>query len=130
MKTKGLAVVVFLVLFLQPLLVAAQSDKEVLESLIARTNKRRDTPEKINVFKGILANHYYLSVSIVEEILKELTPGDSLAAVSISSLSKGDAKEVAKMKKAGDDWQAIADKSGVPLKEAIKDIRKFQRASG
>lgn len=130
MKRKGLIVILLLVLFSQPVLIDAQSDKEGLESLIQRTNKRRDTPEKVEVFKGTMASHYYISASALDEILKEIPPGEALAAVSISSLSKKDAKEIAKMKKAGEDWPQIAEKNGVTLKDVIRDIRKFQRASG
>lgn len=130
MKRKGLIVILLLVLFSQPALVAAQSDKEGLENLIARTNKKRDTADKIEVFKGIMVGHYYISASVLDEILKEIPPGEALAAVSMSSLSKKDAKEIAKMKKAGEDWFGIAEKSGIALKDVIRDIRKFQRASG
>ncbi len=131
LKGSGLIVIFLLTLFLlQPVLVDAQFDKEGLESLITRTNKRRDTAEKVAVFKGIMANHYYISASVVDEILKDLPPGEALAAVSISSLSKKDAQEIAKMKKAGEDWPQIAEKNGITLKDVIRDIRKFQRTSG
>lgn len=130
MKRKGLLIIFLLVLFSQPVFVAAQSDKERLESLIMRTNKKRDTAEKVAVLKGVMASHYYISASLLDEILKEISPGETLAVVSISSLSKKDAKEIAKMRKAGEDWPQIAEKSGIALKDVIRDIRKFQRVSG
>ncbi len=86
LKGSGLIVIFLLTLFLlQPVLVDAQFDKEGLESLITRTNKRRDTAEKVAVFKGIMANHYYISASVVDEILKDLPPGEALAAVVVEN---------------------------------------------
>lgn len=130
MMGKGLMITFLVFLLFQPNFADAQSEKEDLERLIKRVDKRRDTPDKVEVFKGLVAGYYYTSHSILNEILKDLTPGETLTVVSISTLSKRDPKEIAQMKKEGMEWSQIAEKVGITLKDVIKDIRTYIKIAG
>ena len=106
------------------------SEKEDLERLIERTNRKRSTPEKISEFVGKVKDYYYIGNPVVEGLLKEFKPGEVLTIIAISDLSKKDMNDIAKMRKAGKGWQEITGKSGISMRLLIKDIKMFQRASG
>ena len=106
------------------------SEKEDLERLIERTNRKRSTPEKVSEFVSKLMDYYYIGTPVVEGLLKEFKPGEVLTIIAISDLSKKDMNDIAKMRKAGKGWQEITGKSGISMRLLIKDIKMFQRASG
>jgi len=106
------------------------TEKEDLERLIERTNRKRSTPEKVSEFVGKVKDYYYIGNPVVEGLLKEFKPGEVLTIIAISDLSKKDMNDIAKMRKEGRKWQEIIDKSGITMGVLIKDIKMFQRASG
>jgi hypothetical protein len=128
-KFSAVVSISFMVALILPVFVSA-SEKEDLERLIERTNRKRSTPEKVSEFVSKLKDYYYIGDPVVEGLLKEFKPGEVLTIIAISDLSKKDMNDIAKMRKEGRQWPEITNKSGITMGVLIKDIKMFQRASG
>ncbi|MBI4846961.1 MAG: hypothetical protein HY808_00080 [Nitrospirae bacterium] len=133
---KWIAVLLITVSFLFPLIsIAAAAEKgteEELKERIAITNKKRVTPKEIKRFTDQVKAYFFETVpdDVIESAMKELTPGEALAAIVITNLSKKPGKDIIKMKKDGKSWTEIVNASGLKMKDVVKEVKEFQKTSG
>ncbi|MBI4827109.1 MAG: hypothetical protein HY807_11940 [Nitrospirae bacterium] len=115
--------------------VAAAAEKgteDELKERIAITNKKRVTPKEIKRFGDQVKAYFFEAVpnEVIELAIKELTPGDALAAIVIINLSKKPGKDIIKMKKDGKNWTDITNTAGLKMKDVVKEVKEFQKTSG
>lgn len=136
MIKKCLTVILVLSLFLPATasitLSAEKGTEEELKERIEITNKKRVTPKEIRRFGDQVKAYFFEAVpnDIIESALKELTPGDALAAIVIINLSKKPGKDIIKMKKDGKSWTDIVNAVGLKMKDVVKEVKEFQKTSG
>lgn len=136
MIKKCLTVILVLSLFLPATAsIAVSAEKgteEELKERIEITNKKRVTPKEIKRFGDQVKAYFFEAVpnDVIESALKELTPGDALAAIVIINLSKKPGKDVIKMKKDGKSWTDITNAAGLKMKDVVKEVKEFQKTSG
>lgn len=136
MIKKCLTVILVLSLFLPATasitLSAEKGTEEELKERIEITNKKRVTPKELKRFADQVKAYFFEAVpnDAIESALKELTPGDALAAIVIINLSKKPGKDVIKMKKDGKSWTDITNAVGLKMKDVVKEVKEFQKTSG
>ncbi|MBI5057541.1 MAG: hypothetical protein HZB61_13085 [Nitrospirae bacterium] len=140
MKTKTIKKLLILILsfsFILPVMVsivsaAEKGTEEELKERIAITNKKRVTPKEIKRFTDQVKAYFFETVpdDVIESAMKELTPGEALAAIVITNLSKKPGKDIMKMKKDGKSWTDIVNTSGLKMKDVVKEVKEFQKTSG
>jgi hypothetical protein len=136
MTKKYLVLIIVFSLFLPSVFsIAAAAEKggeDELKERIAITNKKRVTPKEIKRFGDQVKAYFFEAVpnDIIESALKELTPGDALAAIVIINISKKPSKDIIKMKKDGKSWTDITNTAGLKMKDVVKEVKEFQKTSG
>ena len=132
MRRKQVLALVVLLTFLMPFVSFAGklSEADKLDKIIKKINERQSKNLK-NFEKK--ARAYFFEAQkpeTIETSIKEFTPGEAVAVIVISNLSKKPYKEVASMKKAGKGWPEIAEKSGAKLKAVVKEEKDFRLGIG
>ena len=136
MTKKYLVLIIVFSLFLPSVFsivsAAEKGSEDELKERIAITNKKRVTPKEIKRFGDQVKAYFFEAVpnDIIESALKELTPGDALAAIVIINLSKKPGKDIIKMKKDGKSWTDITNTAGLKMKDVVKEVKEFQKTSG
>ncbi|MEW6715417.1 MAG: hypothetical protein AB1306_10055 [Nitrospirota bacterium] len=136
MTKKYLVLIIVFSLFLPSVFsicaAAEKGTEEELKERIEITNKKRVTPKEIKRFEDQVKAYFFEAVpnDIIESALKELTPGDALAAIVIINLSKKPGKDIIKMKKDGKSWTDIVNAVGLKMKDVVKEVKEFQKTSG
>jgi len=133
---KILTLILVFSLFLPPI-VSTVAGKEKggekeLKERIEITNKKRVTPKEVQRFEEKLKSYFFeiVDFSVIENAMKELTPGEALVVVVIVKLSKKPVKEIIKMAKGGKSWEEIVKTMGVNMKDVVKEVKEFQKMSG
>src|SRR4030065_1370667 len=127
MTKKYLVLLIFFSLFLLSVFsivsAAEKGSEDELKERIAITNKKRVTPKEIKRFGDQVKAYFFEAVpnDIIESALKDLTPGDALAAIVIINLSKKPGKDIIKMKKDGKSWTDITNTAGLKMKDVVKE---------
>ncbi|MBI5408012.1 MAG: hypothetical protein HZA14_01445 [Nitrospirae bacterium] len=111
---------------------AQKGTEEELKERIEITNKKRVTPKEIKRFEEKLKAYFFEAVpdDVIESAMKELTPGEALAAIVITNLSKKPGRDIIKMKKDGKSWTDIVNAVGLKMKDVVKEVKEFQKTSG
>jgi hypothetical protein len=136
MTKKYLVLIIVFSLFLPSVfsIVAAaeKGSEDELKERIAITNKKRVTPKEIKRFGDQVKAYFFEAMpnDVIESALKELTPGDALAAIVIINLSRKPGKDIIKMKKDGKSWTDITNTAGLKMKDVVKEVKEFQKTSG
>ncbi|MBI5641581.1 MAG: hypothetical protein HZA17_14270 [Nitrospirae bacterium] len=118
--------------FLFPLTASAArlSEPEELDRLIGKINERQS--KNLKTFEK-KAKAYFFDTQkpeVIESLMKEFQPGEVIAMVVISNLSRKPAKDIVAMRKSGTKWPEIAEKTGVKLKPVIKEVKDFRSGIG
>ncbi|MBI4698258.1 MAG: hypothetical protein HY758_04950 [Nitrospirae bacterium] len=94
--------------------------------------QKRVTAKEIKRFGDQVKAYFFEAVpnDIIESALKDLTPGDALAAIVIINLSKKPGKDIITMKKDGKSWTDIVNSVGLKMKDVVKEVKEFQKTSG
>ncbi len=126
---KVLALAMTIVILL-PALSFANSELEDLERLIRIVNEAQSTPEKVTKFEERLIDYFGYAVSeeSIKGAVKAYKPGEALVVVVLMKNSGKTEAEITELKKAGMDWDKIAERLNVPLKKVIRDIKGFRAA--
>jgi len=66
----------------------------------------------------------------VSAVIGQLAPGDAVAVLVLAKLSKRPVMGILAMNKAGKGWPAIAQDTGVKLKDLVKDVKDFRLGIG
>jgi hypothetical protein len=133
---KFLTLMLMFSLFLPPIACTGtgkeKGGEEELKERIEITNKKRVTPKEIQRFEERLKSYFFeiVDFAVIENALKELSPGEALTVIVIVSLSKKSDKEIIKMKKEGKSWTEICNAVGVKMKDVVKEVKEFQKMSG
>jgi len=136
MTKKYLVLIIVFSLFLPSVFsivsAAEKGGEDELKERIAITNKKRVTPKEIKRFTDQVKAYFFEAVpdDVIESALKELTPGEALAAIVITNLSKKPGKDIIKMKKDGKNWTDITNAVGLKMKDVVKEVKEFQKTSG
>lgn len=126
---KVLALAMTIVILL-PALSFANSELGDLERLIRIVNEAQSTPEKVAKFEERLVDYFGYAVSeeSIKGAVKTYKPGEALVVVLLMKNSGKTEAEITELKKAGMDWDKIAERLNVPLKKVIRDIKGFRAA--
>ncbi|HAK88952.1 MAG TPA: hypothetical protein DHV16_02450 [Nitrospiraceae bacterium] len=128
-KVLALAVLFF---FLVPVVsfAARLSETEELDKTIKKLNERQS--KNLKNFEKKTKAYFFESQKpeVIEGLIKEFQPGDAVAVIVFSNLSKKSVKEIAGMKKSGMQWQAMAAKLNVKLKIVVKEVKDFRLGIG
>lgn len=114
----------------QPSFAARESEPEKLEQLIQKINERQS--KNVKNFKKKVEAYFFETQSpeVIEGLTKEFPPGEVVAVIVLSNLSKRPVKEIVKMRKSQIAWRDIAGQSGTKLKNMIKEVKDFRLAVG
>lgn len=124
-------VVLLIFMFLLPgASFARLSEPERLEKLVKMINKNQS--KNLKTFEK-KAKDYFFGVQkpdVIETLIKEFPPGDTVAIIIMSNLSKKSYRDIANMRKSGKGWQDMANQLGVELKNVIKEVISFRSGIG
>jgi len=127
LSISGILIVLVLLL---PVFSFADANLEELDSLIKDVNKTQSTPEKLRVFEDNLAGYFYeVDLSVIQGLLKEFSPGDTLALLTFVKISGKGIKDITSARKDGMNWDKVAEKFSAGLDKVVKRIKAFRRAS-
>ncbi|MCL4490482.1 MAG: hypothetical protein M1510_01050 [Nitrospirae bacterium] len=130
--TGKVLIISFVFTFLFPLASFAGrlSEPEELDRTISKINERQS--KNLKVFEKKTKAYFFESQKpeAIESLLKEFRPGEAITVLVLSNLSRKPYKEIAAMKKSGKGWQDIAEKSGVKLKNVVKEVKDFRLGIG
>jgi hypothetical protein len=131
-RAKKVLVILLVSTFFLPLTSFAErgSEPEKLEQLIKKINERQS--KNIKNFKKKAEAYFFETQSpeVIEGLIKEFPPGEVVAIIVVSNLSKWPVKEIVKMRKTQMSWRDIAGQTGVKLKNMIKEVKDFRLAIG
>ncbi|MEW6409556.1 MAG: hypothetical protein AB1488_05525 [Nitrospirota bacterium] len=131
-RVKKVLVILLVSTFFLPLTscVERQSDPEKLEQLIKKINERQSN--NIKRFEKKVEAYFFETQSpgVIKSLIKEFPPGEVVAILVLSNLSKWQVKEIAKMRKTQMSWRDIAGQIGAKLKNVIKEVKDFRLAIG
>ena len=122
--------VLVVLLLLLPAFSFADDNLEELDSLIKDVNKTQSAPEKLRVFEDKLADYFYeVDLTVIQGLLKEFTPGDTLALLAFVKISGKGIKDITSARKDGMNWDKMSEKFNAGLDKVVKRIKAFRRAS-
>ena len=106
------------------------SEPEQLDTVIKKINERQS--KNLKNFEKKTKAYFFESQKpeVIEGLIKEFQPGDAVAVIVFSNLSKKPVKEIVSMKKSGMQWQAMAAKLNVKLKIIVKEVKDFRLGIG
>ncbi len=113
-----------------PVLVSADSEMDELKKLMKDVTEKRSAPEQLRDFEEKLIDNYGHAVppDTIKRLVKEFTPGEALAITVFMRVAEKTDDEIINMRKAGMEFDRIAEKLNVSLKEVInKRIKAFRR---
>ncbi|MEW6739701.1 MAG: hypothetical protein ACOYU2_01590 [Nitrospirota bacterium] len=131
-RVRKVLVLLLIFTFLFPLTSFAGrlSETERLEKLINMINKNQS--KNLKTFEK-KAKDYFSGVQkpdVIETLIKEFPPGDTVTIIIMSNLSKKPYRDIANMRKSGKRWEDIASQLGIKLKDVIKDVISFRSGIG
>ncbi len=106
------------------------SEPEELDKVIKKINERQS--KNLKNFEKKTKAYFFESQKpeAIEGLIKEFQPGDAIAVIIFSNLSKKSIKEIVSMKKSGMSWQAMAAKLNINFKKAVKEAKDFRLGIG
>lgn len=119
------------IVFLVPAVASAGrlSEPEELDKLIKKISERQSKNKQFD--KKTKAYFFETQTpEVIDGLIKEFAPGDTITIIVFSNLSKKPVKEVAAMKKAGTGWPEMAAKLKINLKAAVKEVKDFRLGIG
>jgi hypothetical protein len=132
MAFKKVLVIFLVFIFSFPLSSSAarRTEPEELERLINKINERQS--KNLKNFEKKAKAYFFESQKpeAIEFLIKGFPPGDAVAAIVISNLSKKSYKDITAMRKSGKGWPDIASQLGVRLKDVVKEVKDFRSGIG
>lgn len=129
---KKVLVILMIFTFLLPMtsFAARRTEPEELERLINKINERQS--KNLKQFEKKSKAYFFETQKpeTIEALVKEFLPGEAVAVIVLSNLSKKTTKDITAMRRSGKSWQEIAEKTGVKLKNVIKEVKDFRLGIG
>lgn len=129
---KIILVMFFAGIFLLPAASSAarRTEPEELERLINKISERQS--KNLKVFEKKAKAYFFETQKpeTIEILIKEFPPGEAIAIIVLSNLSKKSHKDIVAMRKSAKDWQGIAGLLGVKLKDLVKEVKDFRLGIG
>lgn len=131
-RVKKVPVILLVFTFLIPLtsFAAGQSEPEKLDQLIKKINEKQS--KNIKNFEKKVEAYFFdtHTPEVIKGLIKEFPPGEIVAILVVSNLSKWPVKNIVDMRKKEIDWRNIAGQVGIKLKNMIKEVKDFRLAVG
>ncbi len=130
-STKTILAALLIFTFLLPLASfgARMSAPEELDKLIKKISERQSKNKQFD--KKTKAYFFDAQTpETIDNLIKEFAPGDTIAIIVFSNLSKKPVKEIVAMKKAGTSWPDMAAKLKINFKTAVKEVKDFRLGIG
>ena len=127
----GLLILVVLLLVTPAVAAAGRlPEPEELDNVIAKITSKQS--KNIRTFESKVREYFFDTEKkdAIVSLVKEFPPGEAVAILVLTELSKKSSQDVAAMKKAGKSWPEIAEQCGVKLKAVIKEIKAFRSGAG
>lgn len=101
-----------------------------LDYLVGTISERQS--KKMKLFERKIKAYFFKDQKpeTIEAVLKQFPPGDAVAVIVLSNLSKKPVQEIIDMKMSGTSWPDIAEQTGVKLKALVSDVKDFRFGIG
>lgn len=131
-KGIGTAMTIFLALVLVcPSYSFADNELTELKEIIKDINAKQTGPVKVMNIEDKLIERYghIVEPAEISRLIKEFTPGETITFVVFMKLLDKTDTRVVEMKKAGMDWDKIAEKLNLSLQPVVKTIKLFRKSA-
>jgi hypothetical protein len=88
--------------------------------------------KKVKVFQRKAKAYFFKDqkAETIEAVTKQFPPGEAVAVIVLSNISKKPVREIIDLKIAGMAWEDIAEQSGVKVKALVSDVKDFRFGIG
>jgi hypothetical protein len=88
--------------------------------------------KKMKVFERKVKAYFFKDqkAETIEAVLKQFPPGEAVAVIVLSNLSKKPVQDIIDLKTSGMPWSVIAEQTGVKMKALVGDVKDFRFGIG